>query len=123
MNQRSFAFNCRTREYLGLEFKRVRATNKRFVMHWCPPKLSGRHRLAKRGRLQYGITGRSQGIDGAIRFINAPDGGNRALARFAALVAEGLNELSVGVGSRPSELDEHGRSVANCKYIANTLSQ
>ena len=48
-------------------------------------------------------------LHGAIRFVNAPNGGNRALARFTALVAERLNELSVGVGTRASELDEHDK--------------
>jgi hypothetical protein len=54
-----------------------------------------------------------QGIDGTTRFINAPDRSNRTLTRFTALVTERLNELDVGVGTRPSELDEHGGMIAN----------
>jgi hypothetical protein len=45
------------------------------------------------------------------------------LARFARLIAKGLNELGVGVGTRPGELDEHGESVANYPLIAITLSR
>ena len=61
-----------------------------------------------------------QRIDLATVFINTSERCNRALTRLAVVITKRLHQLSVGVTSGASELDEHTASVICNSNIANT---
>jgi hypothetical protein len=62
-------------------------------------------------------------VELAAAVVHPPERGQRALARAAVLVAEGLCELSVGAAAGAGELDEHpaGSTAGSsaCQYIEN----
>ena len=70
---------------------------------WCSRAESSINGRATGGAKQAA----EQRVDGTGSLIEAPDGGNGALARLASLVAVGLDELHVAAWTGLSELDEH----------------
>jgi len=59
-------------------------------------------------------------VDLAVGVVGAAKGGEGALARFAGVVAIGLDELDVGAGAGAGELDEHAETLARVEINANT---